>query len=79
MKGGMKLLCRTLFGYAVGIVSINSYKQPVCNSESGDTAFFIEFVKDYMKIDGTVAPRWICIGSGNMKCLEKLMMRPDPA
>lgn len=76
LKAGMKLLCPTLFGWGIGIVSIDSYGQPKCMSESGHNAYFIQFAKDRPpNDDGTPAcPRWVCTGSGNMKGLEKLML-----
>lgn len=75
LKAGMKLLCPTLFGWGIGVVSIDSFKQPVCDSESGDTAYFINFAKDRINDDGTPAcPRWVCIGSGNMAAIKKLMI-----
>lgn len=75
LKAGMKLLCPTLFGWGIGIVSIDSFKQPVCKSESGNTAYFIQFAKDRFNDDGTPAsPRWVCMGSGNMAGIKKLMI-----
>lgn len=69
LKEGMRLLCPTLFGYGLGIVSFDDKGCPRCLSESGDTSYFLVFTNDRPpNEDGTPAsPRWVGCGSANMR------------
>ena len=70
LMDGMRLMCRTLSGWSVGIISTDSHGQPVCLSESGNVSFFIEFFND----EETSPPRWRCVGIGKTSGIRKLVV-----
>ena len=66
LRAGVRLMCLTVFGYALGVVSVDEHGVPSCASENGKTTLFLEFTGGY----------WGCFGSGNVAAIKKLMVTP---
>ena len=67
---GMRLLIQDLLGLNIGYVAIPEDGKPCAHSESGNMLFMLEFVDDRPEPDAP--PRWVCIGSANMRALKRL-------
>ena len=75
LQEGMRLLCPTLFGLGIGVISLDELGKPRCRSESGETGYILDFARDRIGDDGQpVEPRWICLGSINLTALRKLTL-----